>query len=277
MGLRINTNIQSLAAQRFLGINSEHQKSSLDHLSSGSRINKAGDDAAGLAISEKLKASIRSLRQAGRNANDGISLIQVAEGGMNEISNILIRLRELSIQGSSDTIGDPERGFLDKEVQQLKAEVDRISTSTEFDGTKLLDGTAPPLDIQIGTHNNPLTDRFVFESQELVTTTDVLGISGVTTATKTSSQENLNALDDAIEHVSGNRATLGALQNRMQSAIANLNIYKENLEAANSRIRDTDMAEETSELVKNNILTQTTVAILGQANQNPQIALKLIQ
>ncbi len=277
MGLRINTNIQALAAQRFLGINSERQKSSLDHLSSGSRINKAGDDAAGLAISEKLKAEIRSMRQSTRNANDGISLIQVAEGGMNEISNILIRLRELSIQAASDTVGDPERGFIDKEVQQLKSEVDRISGVTEYDGTNLLNGTSPALEIQVGTHNNPLLDRFVFDSQSLGSSTTSLGIGGLSATNKMSAQENLGALDQAIEHVSGNRATLGALQNRMQSTIANLNIYRENLEAANSRIRDTDMAEESSELVKNNILTQTTVAVLGQANQSPQLALKLLQ
>ncbi len=277
MGLRINTNIQSLSAQRFLAINAERQRSALDHLSSGTRINKAGDDAAGLAISEKLKSDIRSLRQAGRNANDGVSLIQVAEGGMNEISNILIRLRELSIQASSDTIGDLERSFLDKEVQQLKSEVTRISTATEYVGTKLLNGTAPLLEFQIGTHNNPVVDRFIFESQQLETTAEALGIHDINAKSKLSAQENLNSIDSAIEHVSGNRATLGALQNRMQSAIANINIYRENLEAANSRIRDTDMADETSELVKNNILTQTTVAILGQANQNAQIALKLIQ
>jgi flagellin len=277
MGLRINTNVQALAAQRFLGINSDHQKSSLEHLSSGSRINKAGDDAAGLAISERLKADIHSIRQATRNANDGVSLVQVAEGGMNEISNILIRVRELSIQSASDTIGDTERGFVDKEVQQLKAEVDRITASTEYDGTKLLDGSAPTLEFQIGIKNNPLLDRFQFNTQELVTSAAALGIDGISTLTKESSQTNLDAIDQAINHLNGNRATLGALQNRMQSTVANLNIYRENLEAANSRIRDTDMAEESSELIKNNILTQTNVSVLGQANQSPQLALKLLQ
>lgn len=277
MGLRINTNIQSLAAQRFMGINSDHQKSSLDHLSSGSRINKAGDDAAGLAISEKLKADIRSMRQATRNANDGVSLIQVAEGAMNELSNILIRMRELSIQAASDTIGDVERGFVDKEMQQLKQEVDRIAATTEFDGTKLLDGSAPALEFQVGIHNSPTADRFVFDSQNLVTNTGALGLEGLSAETKENAQQNLQSIDDALTHLNGNRATLGALQNRMASTIANLNIYRENLEAANSRIRDTDMAEESSELVKNNILTQSTVAVLGQANQIPQLALKLIQ
>lgn len=276
MGLRINTNVQALAAQRFLGINGAALRNSLDHLSSGSRINKAGDDAAGLAISEKLKADIRSLRQAGRNANDGVSLIQVAEGGMNEISNLLIRMRELSIQSASDTIGDVERGFVDKEIQQLKQEVDRITAGTEFDGIKLLDGSAPSLEFQVGIKNNPLLDRFQFDSQSLVTSTSALGIEGVSTASKEAAQQNLDMLDQAIERLNGNRSTLGALQNRMQSTIQNLNTYKENLEAANSRIRDTDMAEESSELVKANILTQANVAVLAQANATPQLALKLI-
>ena len=276
MGLRINTNIQSLAAQRFFGVNSERQKSSLDHLSSGSRINRASDDAAGLAISEKLRGDIRSLRQATRNSNDGISLIQVAEGGMSEISNILIRMRELSIQASSDTIGDTERKFVNKEVQQLKSEVDRISSSTEYDGMKLLDGNSPPLEFQVGKGNNPSQDRLVFDAQGLATSVMSLNLEGISTETKQSSQMNLGVLDEAIEHLSGNRATLGALQNRIQSTIANLNVYRENLESANSRIRDTDMAEESSELVKNNILAQTTISVLGQANQSPQLALKLL-
>jgi flagellin len=276
MGLRINTNIQSLAAQRYFGINNAHQKNSLDHLSSGSRINKAGDDAAGLAISEKLKATIRSMRQATRNANDGVSLIQVAEGAMNEISNILIRLRELSIQAASDTVGDVERKFLDKEVQQLKSEIDRIAAVTEYDGTKLLDGSAPTLEFQVGTRNNPLLDRFVFDSQSLVTSLGALGLEGVATDTKENAQANLESLDSAIEHLNSSRSTLGALQNRMMSTINNLNIYRENLEEANARIRDTDMAEESSELVKHNILSQTTIAVLAQANQTPQMALKLI-
>jgi len=276
MGLRINTNIQALAAQRYLSINSEHQKSSLEHLSSGSRINKAGDDAAGLAISEKFKAEIRSMRQASRNANDGVSLIQVAEGGLNEIGSILIRLRELSIQGASDTIGDTERSFINKEVQQLKSEIDRITTSTEYDGTKLLNGSAPALEIQVGTHNNPFEDRLVFDAQSLTTSTVALGLEQVSTQNKEMSQMNLAALDQAIEHLNGNRATLGALQNRMQSTIANLSTYTENLEAANSRIRDTDMAAESSELVKNNILNQANVSVLSQANQTPQLVLKLL-
>lgn len=276
MGLRIATNVQSIAAQRYLGINNSAQASSLEKLASGSRINRAGDDAAGLAISEKLKSSIRSMKQATRNANDGISLVQTAEGAMNEISNILIRMRELSIQAASDTIGDVERGFVDKEVQGLKKEVDRIAASTEFNGTKLLDGTSPALDLQIGLNNNAQLDRFQFEAPQYITTLQGMGVDAVSTASKTSSQENLGMLDGAINRLNENRASLGALQNRLHSTINNLNIYRENLEGANSRIRDTDMAAETSDLTKTNILTSANISVLGQANSNPQMALKLL-
>jgi flagellin len=276
MSLRIATNVQSLAAQRYLTVNHDEQNRSLERLSSGARINRAGDDAAGLAISEKFKANIRSLKQDSRNANDGVSLVQTAEGAMNEISNIFIRLRELSIQGASDTIGDTERGFINKEVQQLKSEVDRISNSTEFNGTKLLNGMAPTLDFQIGLNNNASIDRFMYDSKGLVTTLDSFGLNDVSTMTKDNSRENLKQLDTALTHLNENRASLGALQNRLQSTINNLGIYTENLESANSRIRDTDMAAETAELTKSNILTQANVSVLGQANQNPQLALKLL-
>lgn len=276
MGMRIATNVQSLAAQRYLTSNNAATQRSLEKLSSGSRINRSGDDAAGLAISEKLKGHIRSLGQANRNANDGVSMIQVAEGAMNEVSNILIRMRELSIQASSDTIGDTERGFLDKEIQGLKSEVDRIAKVTEFNGRKLLDGSEPTLEIQVGINNNPMEDRFQYDSQKSVTSLQGLGLASVGTATKVQSQENLAALDQAIYKLNENRSELGALQNRLQSTINNLAIYTENLSAANSRIRDTDMAAETSELTKNNILTQANVAVLGQANSNSQLALKLL-
>jgi flagellin len=276
MGLRVNTNIQSLASQRHLGINNGSQQKSLERLASGSRINRAGDDAAGLAISEKLKSQIRSMKQATRNANDGVSLVQVAEGAMNEIGNIIIRMRELSIQAASDTIGDPERQYVDKEIQQLKSEVDRIANSTAFNGQKLLNNSAPPLDIQVGIGNNAELDRFVFDTNDKDSTLNALGITDLSASEKGTAQANLEKLDNAISKLSSNRASLGALQNRLSSTINNLMIYQENLSSANSRIRDTDMAEETSELTKSNILTQATVSVLGQANQNPQLALKLI-
>jgi len=276
MGLRINTNIQAMAAQRALGNNYQAQNRSLERLSSGTRINRAGDDAAGLAISEKLKANIRSLKQAGRNANDGISLIQTAEGAMSEISNIMIRMRELSIQGASDTIGDTERGFIDKEVQKLKEEINRISASTEFNGRHLLDGSENELELQVGIKNDPMNDRFHLSTTDLKSTLDAFNMQDISTATKGSSQQNLKVLDAALNHLNENRSTLGAFQNRLNSTINNIQVYTENLSSANSRIRDTDMAEETSELTKNNILTQAGVAMLGQANQIPQAVLKLL-
>jgi len=277
MSLRINTNLQAMAAQRYLTVNHDAQNRALERLASGARINRAGDDAAGLAISEKLKASIRSMRQASRNANDGISMIQTAEGAMNEIGNILIRMRELSVQGSSDTIGDTERAFIDKEVVALKDEINRISRSTEFNGTKLLDGSSPPLDIQIGINNNPGLDRFVYDAPSRNTTLEGLGLESVNITNREGAQANLAQLDSAITKLAENRASLGALQNRLGSALNNLGIYRENLEAANSRIRDTDMAEETSDLAKQNILSQANISVLSQANQNPQAVLKLLQ
>ncbi|MBL7716378.1 MAG: flagellin FliC [Bdellovibrionales bacterium] len=276
MGLRIATNTQSLAAQRNLGINGQNQKGSLEKLASGSRIVRSADDAAGLAISEHMKGQIRSIRQGTRNANDGISMIQVAEGAMNETSNILIRFRELSMQAASDTIGDVERGFIDKEVQQLKQEVDRIAQSTEFAGTKLLTGEGNSLDIQIGVHNRPDQDRFVFDPKKTNSTLSNLGLSSIATLSKGDAQNNLEKIDMAIKTLAENRSELGAMQNRLVSVVNNAQIYEENMSAANSRIRDLDVASETSELTKNNILTQATVSVLSQANQNPFAALKLI-
>lgn len=276
MGLRINTNIQAMAAQRSLDSNRSYQEKVLERLSSGNRINRAGDDAAGLAISERIRANTRSLGQASRNANDGISLVQVAEGATNEITNILVRMRELSIQGASDTIGEVERGFIDKEVQALKSEIDRIANNTEFNGTKLLNGQSEKLDIQVGINNNPVEDRIVFDASAQNVTVGALGVGDVGTGSKQASQENLKKLDDALYRVNENRSALGAVQNRLQSTVNNIAIYKENLEAARSRVRDADMAFETSELTKQNILTTAGISVLSQANQNPQQALKLL-
>ncbi len=276
MGLRIATNTQSLAAQRNLGLNSSAQKNSLEKLASGSRINRAADDAAGLAISENMRGQIRSIRQDVRNASDGISMIQTAEGGMHEVANILIRFRELSIQAASDTIGDTERGFIDKEVQSLVQEMDRIAQATEFNGRTMLNGDGERLEVQIGTQNNPELDRFVFDVGKINTTTKRLGVDGISVSTKEAAQENLGKVDSALKILTENRAELGALQNRLQSTINNLQIYDENLSAARSRIYDVDMASETAELTKNNILTTAGTAVLSQANQNNLLALKLI-
>jgi flagellin len=259
-----------------LDINHRAQESSLERLSSGNRINRASDDAAGLAISDRMRAHVRSLGQAGRNANDGISMIQTAEGGTNEVSNILVRMRELSIQAASDTIGDLERGFINKEVQQLHAEINRIATTTEFNGIKLLNGTSNTLEMQVGLNNNPMEDRLTMDAGAHNVTTEALGLDGIDTKSKVSSQQNLAKLDSAINFLNANRSTLGALQNRLQSTANNIATYRENLEAARSRIKDTDVAVETSELTKNNILSQAGISVLAQANQNPQQALKLL-
>ena len=276
MGLRIATNTQSLRAQTSMSKVEAAKSESLARLSSGSRINKAGDDAAGLAISEKLKANIRGSQQATRNAGDGISMIQTAEGGLNEVSNVLIRLRELSVQSASDTIGDTERKFADLEFQHLTQEVERIATSTQFNGKQLLSGEGDPLDFQIGIMNDAKNDRLSYKPQESSAKTSDLGVEGLGVQTKANAQENLEKIDSAINGVNGNRASLGALQNRLQSTISNLEVRTENLAAANSRIRDTDVASESAELAKNNILSAASTSVLAQANNSGSSALKLI-
>lgn len=276
MGLRINTNTQSIAAQRSLGQVKRTQDDALNKLSSGTRINKASDDAAGLAISEKLKANIRSSAQANRNAGDGISMIQIAEGGMNEVGNILVRLRELSVQSASDTIGDTEREFTDKEFQQLTKEIDRISQSVEFNGTKLINGEGEDKEFQVGVNNDATNDRISFSPSAISVKTEDLGVGGLTVATKADAQTNLEAIDAAMTKVSGGRAELGALQNRLQSTINNLEISNENMSAANSRIRDTDVAAESANLAKANILSSSATSVLAQANGSNQSALRLI-
>lgn len=277
MGMRVSTNIAAINAQRNLVGSQTAIQSSLSKLASGSRINKAADDAAGLAISENLKAQIRSTRQANRNANDGVSLVQTAEGGLNEIGNIVVRLRELGIQAASDTVGDNERGFIDKEVQQLKSELQRIASVTTWGKTKLLDGSSPTFDFQIGIYNDDFEDRISFDSASNIATLDALGLSGIEYTTKQGAQEALGALDAAQVNVSSMRSDLGALQNRLASTTSNLLVFEENMSAANSRIRDTDVAEASSELTRNNILLQASTATLAQANQTTGLALNLIK
>ena len=234
MGLRINTNVMSLASQRSLKQTTRNLNSNLRKLSSGERITRAADDAAGLAISEKLKSQIRSIQQAKRNSEDGISLVQTAEGGLAEISNIVIRLRELAIQAASDTVGDTERGFSNIEFEQLKEEVERISKSAEFNGTKLLDGSSGVLEIQVGTGNNPFNDRLKYDASIINSTLESLGIQGESVASQEQAQMSLERLDDALVQINGYRAELGALQNRLTSVTNNLGITEENFSQANS-------------------------------------------
>ncbi len=276
MGLRINTNVPSLSAQRSLGINTRNLNDNLRKLSSGERITRSGDDAAGLAISENLKAQIRGMRQAKRNAGDAVSLLQTAEGGMNEISNIIIRLRELSVQAASDTVGATERGYSDIEFQNLKEEIDRISKSTEFNGIKLLDGSGGKLEFQVGTKNDPILDRLQYDGSRADASLKALGLEIDGVSTKEGAQNALMKLDNALVQINGTRANFGALQNRLQSTQNNLEISDENLSAANSRIRDVDVASETADMTKNNILLQAGISVLSQANQAPNTALKLL-
>jgi flagellin len=322
MGLRIQTNIQALNSQHQLAKSTALNDLAMERLSSGYRINKSADDAAGLAISEKLKADVRSLNMAKRNANDGISMLQVAEGGMNEIGNILARLRELSIQGASDTIGNTEREFINKEYTSLKDEIDRITNSTEYNGTLLLVGKnqsdkIPDSSVLRRTNNEPFEfqvgkdwyagvdgkydqkDRFgrnpinVIRAnfQDFDTSTTGLGLglgsdnsvdSAGTFVTDDAHQSKLRAqksiakLDDAISKVARFRADIGATQSRLNSTVSNLGTMAENYSAANSRIRDTDFAEETTRMTQSNILKQAGVAVLAQANQSPAAAARLL-
>jgi flagellin len=282
MGLRIKTNVETLTAQRFLSNNNSDLTSSMEKLSSGSRINKSADDAAGLAISEGLRAKTRSLLQAKRNANDGISLVQVAEGGLNETTNILIRMRELTMQSASDTVSEIERSYIDKEYQELTQEIDRISETTEFNGRKLLSAETyeEPITLQVGyngTENDILTLQFAEDATGI--SSEILGLSDTTLAGTDREEiaDNLNKIDESLNMIASTRATLGAAQSRLNSAISNISINTENMMAANSRIRDTDFAEETAKFSQSKILTQSGLAILAQANLKPEMDLALLR
>ncbi|MGF1468721.1 MAG: flagellin [Sandaracinaceae bacterium] len=284
MAISINTNVASINAQRNLTQTQNRLGGNFSRLSTGLRINIAADDAAGLAISEKLTAQIRSLAQAERNANDGVSLLQTAEGAMNEVSGILVRMRELAVQSATSTLGDTERGFLNQEVDALKSELDRIAAVTEFNGAKLLDGgtTGTEFDFQVGigaTTNDTISSTIKgTEAADLgiVTGGAVSSVAGIDISNVTGAQNALAVIDQAITDVSSRRADIGAVQNRLNVTIANLGTARENLSAANSRIRDVDVAKETAALTRNNILAQAGVSVLAQANQLPALALSLI-
>lgn len=275
--MSIVSNIPSLNAQRNLGQTQSRLSANMGRLSSGLRINQAGDDAAGLAISEKLRSQTRSLAQAERNAMDGISMLQTAEGAMNEVNGVLTRMRELAIQASNDTNSATERDFIDLEFQQLKGEIDRIANVTEFNGTTLLTGTAA-LDFQVGIENTS-NDRISLTVANMQTANMGDGVGTISTQnlqSKSSSQATLDVIDGAIEDVVTARAQIGASQNRLTVSMSNLGSMRENLSAAESRIRDVDVAEETAAMTRNTILMQSGVAMLAQANQSPSMALSLI-
>lgn len=306
MGLRIRTNVQSLTAQRQMGLTNTRVSSTMEKLSSGKRINKAADDAAGLAIATSLESDVRSLSQARRNSQDAVSMLQVAEGSLEEITNIVTRLKEVSVQAASDTIGQRERGYLNQEFMALKDEIDRIALSTDFNGTRLLIGSqqvspellknhnVSPLEMQISKDyllpsdsldaRNPV-DIIRIDFNEMNAGTEGpnslnLGSSGNDAGTridtKQNAQNSMSVVDNALERIAGYRSTIGAVQNRLVSTERNLGVSIENLSAARSRIIDADFALETAEFTQGNILLQAGSAVLTQANQMPNVALKLL-
>lgn len=305
MGLRVKTNMESLVAQRRLGQARAAITDSMEKLSSGQRINKSADDAAGLAVSESMRAKTRSLDVAKRNASDGVSYIQVTEGGLNEITNIMVRMRELTSQAASDTLGNRERGFLDKEFQQLKDEVVRIVDSTEFNGTKVLKAEdLKPIQIFVGasdrgTNSNGDVPEFNADTDPDILTIDLKDLENLNEALEVFREDGMsivaqngggasdlgedgtgalfNKIDNSLTSVASFRASLGAVQSRLQSTISTIEVSGENLRAAQSRIRDVDYASETANFVQNKILTTAGVSVLAQANTTPEFALSLLR
>ena len=276
MGLTINTNVASLNAQRNLNTTQLQLSKSMERLSSGLRINRAGDDAAGLAISQNMQANIRSMNQAVRNANDGISMVQTAEGALNETSNILLRMRELGTQAANGTLTQSQRDNIQVEFKNLQEEIDRISKVTNFNGTNLLDGSlSAGTNLQIGSGNTS-NDKLLVKVTDAGAATLSVDSASAAVSTQAAAQASLDKIDAAISSVSTARGGLGAIQNRLQSTINNLQVAVENTSAANSRIVDVDVAAETANMTRAQILTQAGVSVLSQANQNPQLALKLL-
>ncbi|MCB9868989.1 MAG: flagellin FliC [Planctomycetes bacterium] len=274
MGLRINTNVAAINAQRNLAKVTGRLNNNYQRLATGLRISTAADDAAGLAISERMKAQIRSIDQAKRNANDGISLSQTAEGALDEVSSILVRLRELAIQASNGTVSDNDKATLEEEFSTLKSEIDRIASSTEFNGIKLLDGTATQVSFHIGSGNAVGTNQITVALSDI--NIAQLSISSASIGTSGNTSTAIADIDTTINTISSLRGKFGATQNRLLSTVNNLAVASENINAANSRIRDVDVAFETADLTRNSILQQASLSILAQANAQPQSALSLL-
>jgi flagellin len=297
VGLRIKTNVESLVAQRQLSQSRQDMNSSLEKLSSGQRINKSSDDAAGLAVSESMKAKVRGLSQAKRNANDGISYLQVAEGGLSELSNVVVRMRELTTQAASDTIGERERSYLNEEFKQLREEISRIKDGTEFNGKRVLSNDGgKDIGIQVGASyrgtvgnegstNDGKGDTIYINFDKLETLNQSLSELGDLAIEGTNGQELgggdtgevFQKLDDAMTNVAGFRANLGALQSRLNSTVTNIDVSVENMNAAQSRIRDVDYAAETAKLAQSRILTAAGTSVLSQANSSSDSVLQLLR
>ncbi|MCB0367283.1 MAG: flagellin FliC [Bdellovibrionaceae bacterium] len=274
MGLRIHTNVASISAQRQLTKQQHRMEHAQQALASGSRIVTASDDAAGLAISENIRGQLQGIRMARNNAYNAGSLIQVSEGGLNEINNILIRLRELGVQAASDTVSEVERGFLNQEAQQLKDEADRIAKSTRFGNKTLLDGSGEELEYHVGPFSGD--ENVIRYKIAADATASTLGIDGVAVDDKDSARSTLEAVDEAIVKLGNLRADFGAVQSRLHTTVSNLDIQNENLSAAKSRIRDADVAYESAELASAQVLQNASVSVLASANQNGASALKLL-
>ena len=274
MSIIVNNNPASISAQRNLGVSTGSLGRSVERLSSGLRITRAADDAAGLGLSETLRAHIRSINQAVRNSSDGISLTQIADGAAATIGNLMGRLRELASQSASGTVGATERSYIDQEFVALRSEIDRIAQVTEFNGQALTSGSTISFTMQVGFKSGS-GNTLTMDLNQL--TISALGISSVNVSTANNAQSALSNIDSAISAVATARAEYGSLQNRFEATIANLEISSENLTAAESRIRDADIAYETSQFTKNQVLVQTGIAVLAQANTLPQQALALLQ
>lgn len=277
MSLRINTNTAATAVMNGLEKINRNEQKAMERIATGTRIVSAADDAAGLSQAENLRSQIRGLAQAERNASDGISIAQISEGALSEVGGMMIRLRELAIQASSDAVGARERAYITEEVQNITSEISRIANATNFNGIDLLNGQSakPFYDFQVGNRNTEV-DRIRFNTSENSVTSEALGIQGIDFSTSESAQAALDVVDSGMEKVFGVRARIGATQNKLQSTINNIRVARQNFEEAHSRIADTDLAVEASEMVKNNILQSANLSLLVQANNNHSLALKLL-
>lgn len=276
MALRINTNVNSVFAQKNLSRTQDRLRSNFEHLSSGLRVTKAADDAAGIAISENMRAEIKSLHQAARNTQDGVSVVQTAEGTLSEVTDIISRMREMSVQASSGVLQATERAYLQAEYATLQGEIDRISDSTNFNGLQLSDGSVATVDVQVGAQNT-INDRVTVTLVDSNTAALGIGTATVNLGSAANAQASITAMDVAMDSVNSGRADLGASQNQLTSASRNLENYTENLIEAESRIRDVDFASETAELTRNQVFSQAGISVLSQANQSAQSALSLLQ
>jgi flagellin len=274
MGLRINQNIDAANSYRNLSVTQGQMSKSLEKLSSGFRINRAADDAAGLAISEGLRSQVGGLKVAARNAQDGISVVQTAEGALTEVHSILQRVRDLTVQGANDSNSTEARTNIETEIASLGKELDRITASTEFNGTKLLDGSKASLTFQVGAQGDA-NSTIAVDLEDVATTVE--GIKDLKVTDNTTAQASIESIDTAIAAISTTRADLGAVQNRFEHTIASVNVAVENLSASESRIRDTDMAQEMMSFTRSQILSQAGTAMLAQANQASQGVLSLLR